>query len=60
VLENMVLRKLIISEATKMATKYFLRHKLLFQYDPISGNLGRISSIRLKPERKTNRATNIK
>jgi hypothetical protein len=56
----MVLRKLIISEATKMATKYFLRHKLLFQYDPISGNLGRISSIRLKPERKTNRATNIK
>ena len=30
VLENMVLRKLIISQATKMATKYFLRHKLPF------------------------------
>ena len=29
-------------------TKYFLKHKLHFQYDPIFRNLEKISSIRLK------------
>lgn len=30
VLENSVLRKLVISEATRMTTKYFLRHRFPF------------------------------
>ena len=33
-----------------MAAKYFLKHKLHFQYDPISGNPEKISPIRLKTE----------
>ena len=44
----MILRKSIIFEAIRMTTKYFLKHKLPNQYDPIFGNLKRISSIRLK------------
>jgi hypothetical protein len=44
----MILRKSIIFEAIRMTTKYFLKHKLPFQYDLIFGNLKRISSIRLK------------
>jgi len=48
VLKNMILRKSIIFEVIRMTTKYFLKHKLPFQYDPIFGNLKRISSIRLK------------
>jgi hypothetical protein len=42
------LRKLVTSKAARMMTKYFLKHKLHFQYDPIFGNLEKISSIRLK------------
>lgn len=41
--ENMMLRNLVISEATRMAFKYFLRHRLSFQYDSISGNPKRIT-----------------
>ena len=48
VLENTVLRKLVISKATRMVAKYFLKQRLPFQYDPISRNLEMISPIRLK------------
>jgi hypothetical protein len=41
--ENMMLRNLVIFEATRMAFKYFLRHRLSFQYDSISGNPKRIT-----------------
>jgi hypothetical protein len=47
VLENTVLIKSVI-EAARMADKYFLKHGIPFQYDPISRNPERISPIRLK------------
>jgi len=46
VLENLMLRKLVISEAERMTTKYFLRHGLPFRYNPVTGNPERISPIR--------------
>jgi hypothetical protein len=46
--KNTVLRKPVTSIAAIMMTKYFLKHRLHFQYDPIFGNPERISSIRLK------------
>jgi hypothetical protein len=46
VLENSVLRKPAIFEAARMAARYFLKHKLPFQYNPITGSPERISLIR--------------
>jgi ribosome-binding factor A len=43
----MVLKKSVISKVVRMSTKYFLKPKLHFQYDPISRNPERISLIRL-------------
>jgi hypothetical protein len=44
----MALRKPIIFKAARMVAKYFLKYRLHFPYDPISGNSERISLIRLK------------
>ena len=57
VLENTVLRKLVISKATRMVAKYFLKQRLPFQYDPISRNLEMISPIRLKMQIKDSSST---
>ena len=46
--KNTVLRKLVIFKATRITTKYFLKHRFLFQYDLIFRNPERISPIRLK------------
>jgi hypothetical protein len=43
-----VLRKLVMLKATRITTKYFLKHRLPFQCDLISRNPKRISPIRLK------------
>lgn len=48
VLKYIVLRIPVISDSARMTTKYFLKHRLPFQYDPISGNPERISSIKSK------------
>ncbi|XP_073268737.1 uncharacterized protein [Populus alba] len=46
--ENTVRRKPEISEAAKMATKYFLKHGLPFQYDHTTGMPERINVIKMK------------
>jgi hypothetical protein len=43
-----VRRKPEVSEAARMAAKYFLKHGLPFQYDPITGMPERINIIRMK------------
>jgi len=48
VLENIVLRKPKILEATKMAAKGFLKHKIPFPYDIEKGRLEWIDIIKLK------------
>jgi hypothetical protein len=46
--ENTVRRKPEVSEAARMAAKYFLKHGLPFQYDPITGMPERINIIKMK------------
>ncbi|XP_073264252.1 uncharacterized protein [Populus alba] len=46
--ENTVVRKPEISEATKMAAKSFLKHKILFPYDIEKGRLEWMDIIKLK------------
>jgi hypothetical protein len=48
VLENTVRRKPKISEAAKMAAKYFLKHGLPFQYDLTTGMPERVNVIKMK------------
>ena len=48
VLENTTRRKPEVSEAARMAAKYFLKHGLPFQYDPITGMPERINVITMK------------
>jgi hypothetical protein len=46
--ENTVQKKPKVSEATRMAAKYFLKHGLPFQYDPITRMPERINVIKMK------------
>jgi hypothetical protein len=46
--ENTTRRKPEISDAVKMAAKYFLKHGLPFQYDPTTGMPERINVIKMK------------
>ena len=48
VLENTTRRKPEVSKAARMAAKYFLKHGLPFQYDPITGMPERINVIKMK------------
>jgi hypothetical protein len=48
VLENTVLRRPIISDTVRMIAKCFLKHRLPFQYDPISGNPKRVNIMKIK------------
>jgi len=48
VLENTTRKKPEISDAVKMAAKYFLKHRLPFQYDLTTGMLERINVIKMK------------
>jgi hypothetical protein len=46
--ENTVRRKPEVSEGAMMVAKYFLKHGLPFQYDPITGKPERINVIKMK------------
>ena len=48
VLENTIRRKPEISEAAKMAAKYFLKHGLPFQYDLTTGMPERVNAVKIK------------
>jgi hypothetical protein len=46
--ENMIRRKPEISEAAKIAAKYFLKHGLPFQYDLTTGMPERVNAVKIK------------
>jgi hypothetical protein len=48
VLENIILRNLKISKATRMATKCFSKHGIPFQYDPDTKMSKRINLMKIK------------
>jgi hypothetical protein len=46
--ENIVLRRPIISDTTRMIAKCFLKHGLPFWYNPITGNPERVNIVKIK------------